>query len=583
MEIRYMIVKEYLESLTEKEQLNKIFPILLESKGFQIITKPTENLGLKEYGKDIIAIGIDEDGVKKRFYFELKGGADKDITEERFNAPDGIASSLNDATYVPFVSQYPRYNELPLKIVIVHNGIAKGNVTTVMNNMFVQLSRLNSDVSYDRWDISALTKIFTESLFNAYLLTNAENVRLFNKTLINLDTDDSVSRDFQELISNLLDNFQIRGFSLKKNRNNSMVFESLKLVSFIIFSESGRYNNLNIAKKYILALLIKLWYWILITKQEENRFVKEYFNQLYQFYFNEVLQSYFERTLPLALKKHGMYFEKGGMYEEIGYNYRTFEFFEFYIVMIKYWLTSNTTAASIESARSILVDLIRANRVIMKPLIDYHSNIVIEIINLLLILGDKVSAKNYLRGVLHSIRSQKKKYNILPDANNNIENVIKIRISGEKSVFYSDSTSPLLAMLFIYIGILDLEKEFNIMRNFVKEANIDVAYFVPHHGINSTTAHLIEDREKDFEELLFSKGFFNEGYQTELLLDDPLQLRINGEEINFTQFKEYLLTTKRDFEYDYRTQNAGFPLMREFAHIYFQTPLFPDSWNAHLG
>ena len=584
MEIRNLIVKEYLESLTEKDELNKIFPILLEAQGFEILTKPTENLGLKEYGKDIVAIGVDsEDGEKKRFYFELKGGNDRDITEEKFNASDGIASSLLDAAYVPYVSQYPKYDTLPLKIIIVHNGTAKGNVSQLMNNMFVRLSISTSNTTFDRWDISRLTKIFTENLFNAYLLTDDINVKLFNKTLINLDADEHVSNDFVKLLENLLALFQFDGKKFRKNRNNQMMFETFKLISFIVFTESKRYNNLNIAKKYLLCLLIKVWHWTLKNKLEKNKLVFKYFQQLYQFYFDDVLLDYFEKTLPIALKKDGLYYENGGMYEEIGYNLRSFDFLEFYVIYIKYWLKTNHTKTDKDSARLMLEDIIEQNRVCMKPLLDYHSNVIVSVINLFLDFGDHNSAKEYLKSVIYTIRKRKRDNNFLPDANNSIENVIKFKMTGTKPIFYSDSTSPLLATIFIYIAILDLEKEYKELREFVLEKQIDLGYFVPHFGINSISKHLIEDVENDFEEQLFAKPFFNEGYQRDISLKkiDYKNFNTNAD-LSFDEFKKYVLNSKNEFEYSYRTDNAGFPLMKDLVHVFFLTPYFPDAWRAQI-
>lgn len=584
MEIRNLIVKEYLESLTEKDELNKIFPILLEAQGFEILTKPTENLGLKEYGKDIVAIGIDsEDGTKKRFYFELKGGEDRNVTEKKFYGKDGIQDSLSQATYNPFLSAYPQFDKLPLKVVIVHNGTIEGKIQSTLEGMFLILEKSLTETSFERWDISRLTKMFTENLFNAYLLTDDVNVRLFNKTLINLDADENVSSDFVKLLENLLSLFQFNNEKLRNNRNNQMMFETFKLISFIIFTESKRYNNLNIAKKYLLCLLIKVWHWTLKNKLEKSKFVFKYFEQLYQFYFDEVLQDYFEKTLPIALKKDGLYYENGGMYEEIGYNLRSFDFVEFYVIFIKYWLSSHNNKIDKEGARLMLIEVIEQNRVCMKPLLDYHSNIIISVINLFLELGDKYTAKEYLKSVIYNIRKRKIDNNFLPDANNHVENVIKFKMSGTKPIFYSDSTSPLLATIFIYLAILDLEKEYKKLREFVLEKQIDLGYFVPHFGINSISNHLIEDVENDFEEQLFSKPFFNEGYQRDLSLKkiDYENFNTNAD-LNFDDFKKYVLGSKDEFEYSYRTDNAGFSLMKDLVHVFFLTPYFPDTWRGQI-
>ncbi len=61
-----IIVKEYLESLKEDNELDYLFPILLNLMGFRIITTAKESKGQPQYGKDIIAVGDDDDGVKKK-------------------------------------------------------------------------------------------------------------------------------------------------------------------------------------------------------------------------------------------------------------------------------------------------------------------------------------------------------------------------------------------------------------------------------------------------------------------------------------------------------------------------------------
>lgn len=66
-----LIVREYLESLKEDSELDYLFPILLNLMGFRIVSTPKDSKGQPQYGKDVIAVGRDSDGVKKRFYFEL--------------------------------------------------------------------------------------------------------------------------------------------------------------------------------------------------------------------------------------------------------------------------------------------------------------------------------------------------------------------------------------------------------------------------------------------------------------------------------------------------------------------------------
>mgnify|MGYP003464851808 FL=1 len=128
--MKQRIVRDYLESLKEDSELDYIFPMLLESMNFRIVTTPRCSKGQPQYGKDVVAIGKDEDGVIHRWYFELKGNADKDIDDNTFNKRDGIRESILAAKDVPYEdSSIPKFNCLPSKIVVVHNGILKVDST----------------------------------------------------------------------------------------------------------------------------------------------------------------------------------------------------------------------------------------------------------------------------------------------------------------------------------------------------------------------------------------------------------------------------------------------------------------------
>lgn len=570
MEIKNIVVKQYLESLTEKNELNYIFSILLEAMGFSILSKPTEYIGIQEYGKDIVAVGIDEDRIKKRFYFELKGGTDRNITEENFYGKDGIQDSLIQASYNNFVSAFPKFENLPLKIVIVHNGVIKGNVQSTLENFFVTTSKSLNNVSFDRWDISRLTKLFAEKLFGAYLLTDFHNTRLFNRVLVNLNASNEISRDFIELID-LLFKKEVWKKSKKLPRKWQLLFESIKLIAFVIYTESKEYKNFEITKRYLTHLLLKYWHWILKNKLEEDKVVLEYFNEFVIFYF-KALKEYFSRTIPIALLKDGLYCETSGRYEQIGYPKRTFEYLEYYTVVQRaVHLYPNNP--NINAAQQQLVKIIIANNVSYRPILDIHSIPVINILNLLIDFGKVQDAKNYLALVLQQIRYAKEKFDFLPDANNSIENVIKLTVTGTKPVYYSDSTSPLLAALMEYVALFDMEEEFNVMGAFLMKHDIDLGLFVPHHGINSKSLHLIKDNENDLEEQLFSKSF-RDGYQSELRMTT-----IFTEDLDFVSFKEKLLKRKDEFQYEYRTDKAGYFFLRDLAHIYYNTPFFPDKWR----
>ena len=572
MNIKPLIVKSYLESLTEENELNRIFPILLISMGFDVLSKPTENKGLTEYGKDIVAVGKDEDGIKKRFYFELKGGKDRDVTKDTFYKEYGIMQSLTASNYVNFSSSYKGFNKLPKKIILVHNGVLNGKIREEYEAFILKIFPEDGDTEYERWGIEKLTTLFTDSLFGAYLLTDQDTTKIFNKVLINLNASNHISEDFNYLLNHLFQKNEWNETKYSLSRKWVLFFQTLKLIAFIIYTEAKDYNNLDIAKRYITHLLIKYWHWILKNKLENNSKIISYFNEVLHFYLS-VLSEYFQRTLTIAKIQNGLSSEKSGRYEQIGYTKRTFEYLEFLTLILNVDLLNPNSDK--ETIKKILTSVINANSVSFRPLVDINSIPIIDILNLYIFLDDKQSAVNYLKGVLSYIINGKTKYGRMPDANNSYENIIRFTITGEKPVYYSDSTSPLLAVLLEYTVILNLEEEYVNVKRFVIENKIDLGIFTPHHGINSTSKHLIENIEEDLEEQLFSNPALNDGYQRNI------RLSVNFEkEMTFEEFKQEYQRRTDEFSYEYRTDKAGYSYLRNLAHIYFQIPYFPDKWRT---
>ena len=87
----------------------------------------------------------------------------------------------------------------------------------------------------------------------------------------------------------------------------------------------------------------------------------------------------------------------------------------------------------------------------------------------------------------------------------------------------------------------------------------------------------IENVDDDLEEQLFSNDRFNDGYQHDISLTKDFK-----DKLSFEDFKKDLEKRKDEFQYEYRTDEAGFPFLKDLAHIYFQTPYFPDKWRSDI-
>ncbi|MNJ85766.1 hypothetical protein D3C87_32450 [compost metagenome] len=585
MDIKAIITREYLETLKEDGELDALIPVFLESIGFRILSNPKISKGFVQYGKDIAAVGKDPgDGIVKRFYFEVKGGNDRDITTKTFNKTDGILESLREAKFRPFSSSDPKFEKLPLKIVLVHNGEIHANVKETFDGFIKQEFPINGDVAFEVWSISELTQLFSEHLFGAYLLTDRESTKLFNRTLINLNMGDDVQSDFRKLIERMLFEGEIweDKFAKKVPRRWMLLFESLKLVSYVIYTESkNEYNNLEIAKRYLSYIVLRFWYWVLKNNLERNKTIIKYFSQVLSLYLSSVAEL-FGRTVSFTKLRDGIYSEIGGRYEEIGYTIRTFDYIFHFCLLLNVDKRSQKEEFNAEEMADILNSMIVNNNVSHRPLLDIHSVTISSIINFFIEANKPDYAKRYIKEVFAYIKYRKESRDVLPDANNSVKNIIRLAVKSEKSVFYSDSTSPLLNMLFEYVAVLNMEELYYEMREFVEKYDVDLALFVPHHGINSVSLELIEDKENDLEEQLFSKSV-HDGYQSDLKLKIvDYDIATMYKELNFSDFKKKMQNRKKEFDYEYRTDKAGFPFLRDLAHHYFMTPYFPDKWRSLL-
>ena len=564
--MKEIIVREYLESLKEDKELDLIFPMLLEVLGFHIVTTPKEYKGHKQYGKDIIAYGKDpNDGINKRFYFELKGGGDRNIDSKVYSKDDGIRMSIIEAKDRDFSNDsIEGFNDLPVKIVVVHNGIIKPDISETFNGFIRREFPKGGDLEFTRWDISKLTHLFSENLFNEYLLTNEENIKLFKRMLVFMDVPENSLRDFYILTENIIS--KTNKGSLKNNYfpiHLVRFFETLKLIGLIAHQYSKEANNLEISKKCVSHLALKAWYWILSNKLESDKRILSKFNEILNLHKN-VLSEYFEKMLPVAESPYGLFSENGGRYEQIGFPMRCMEFLKYLI----YWFSIlNEEELSIKKKKEILSNVIKSNDGTYRPLLDNHSVPIIMIILFYIENGYISEAKEYLNNVFEQIIINKNMIGIMPDGKNNPESLIRLIVRREKSIYYEDSASMLLGMLFEVLAVLKMKDEYSNYKEHFK--NIQLSTYIPYS--DELLKKYLPEYTRSHEETLFIKEFYEEGYQSEIKLNE-----------SFDEFCEKT-KNKKEYSISYRSQTANYGNLTKLAHLYYSTPIFPNVWRLLLN
>lgn len=557
-----IIVQEYLGSLKEDKELDYLFPILLTSMGFKIVQTAKESKGQAQYGKDIIAIGKDAYGVKHRWYFELKGYSDRNINDKNYFGQDGIRESIIAAKDTVFNdSSILDFNKLPIKIVLVHNGVIKANLRVTLDGM---VKREFPDGEFERWDIYHLTNLFSDYLFSEYLLSDDESLRLLKKTLAFLDTPDYDYNDFKKLVNLQFDKVaEVRGRSFTK------LFATLNLLESIVFHYSTVGNNLTVAKECSKYLVLKTWKWIL-SKKVENKFaIKKEFDKLLSTQLR-IFSAYFSKTFHIVTIQDGLYAENGAFFEKIGYPLRCFSYLDdmIYYSRLREHFGKSKNNKEVEKKirhkfKDLMMNAISKNSGFYRPLLDNHS---IPIVQLFVYFADESSRReedveflvDYISKVLNNIAIMKVKSGFLPEFSNNYENLIETMALGKKTEEYNDESSMLVAVLLELVVIFKNKDLYNEIREYISK---EISLQVPTIDFNSY----------DVEVLLFERNLHNE-YHIEMLEEN------DG---SFEEFSKIchgieVITPK------YRTDYVGVSFIRYLAHSYYKNELLPEEWRIYF-
>ena len=561
-----IIIREYLESLKEDQELDAIFPLLLMAKGFRLLATPVQAKGQSQYGKDVVAIGKEGETVF-RYYFELKAGTDRHVDQQTFFKNDGIEMSLKEAKYTSFKDAgVASFASLPVKYVLVHSGEIKENFRQTFEGF---ISELFPEGNFERWDINWLTEQFDLFLFNEYLIPNQADSRLFRRVLLLIDTPDYNLLDFKRLVINLLDRMP----KPNQKRQFKSAWATLVLLGQVVWHKCRQNNNLYPAIDALTFLLLSTWAWVLRNKLETKAQINREFRQLVIMHF-EFLREYFQKTAKIALLPEGLFSEGGGPFEAIGYPLRSFE----YLGLLIYYFEASHHYPNFDEKvvksrkahlehwhKSYLTKLIKANTACHRPVLDAHSIPILATV-LYLIKSEEFTSEdgkflaNFLLKNLESIVIIKKISDRFPSLSLRLDPLVEFVATSNRPFNYFDSSSLLLPILLESVAYLNIEPVWGMIQPLLKEYDIDMQTAYP----------LVE--ECDIEQLLFEQHL-DEEFFVETGLEFPLTI------------EEYIENTKMKNEQPiaYRTDLAGFSYLRTLAHLYYQSEFFPADWRATMS
>lgn len=545
------VIREYLESLKEDDELDYIFPILLESMGFQIVSTPKNSKGQSQYGKDVVAIGKDEKGRKCKWYFELKGNAAKDITDHTFNCQDGVRESILAARDVEFPdSSIPGFNSLPEIIVFVHNGILKENTKQQFEGL---IKREFPNNNFERWGIDKLTDLFSQHLFDECLYRDEESYHLVKRILVMYDAPGWDVSEFEKLVDIQLSYCPI---NRSQPRLLCKCFSSINLMLAILLKEGQRINNFLPAKRASDIAVLKVWAWILKNNKTSNQKILSLFGKLVYLHLH-IYAEYLDKLIPLATQYKGLYMVNGLQSENVLYPLRCFDFISdivYYHLAYREYLPYEKRPKFDQSGIELVLRIINCNSGFDIPLLDTHSIPILLVIKYVLTIQQPTEKLHTTIGewiirMVVNVLIRKQDSNMFPELYGSRRELAKSIFV--KSPNYCDESSLLLTILAELLHWINADELYKKLYELVikEDTNLQVSYPI---------------ELPDFEILLFSKRLYNEmAVETSISLPKELKELPQYLKKNYTPIK-------------LKTDGTPYHFLKYLAHIHYQTDWFPD-------
>lgn len=469
-----LVIREYLSMLKESEELDSLLNDLLLSIGLIPLDKP--QIGARQYGVDIKAIGKLKDDLKKTIYlFVIKQG---DIKRDIWDSgPQAVRQSLNEINDFYLDSMLEEhYKDYPIKIILCTNGEMD---QTVQTNWTGYIKKNSSErISYDFWGGNTLSQLINDNLLNEYLFPE-EMQKYIRKALAFLDIKDYDYRDIFDLIESIVEKIDITN---TKNLNKSM--RMLNLIVNMIHSWGCENGNTFPGYVSINRALIRLWEKFecedifnkppQTTKSKLIEFMEllKTQNRIYIDYLNNITPHC--NTLhgfSLVSRNHVQYsnvvYEQISRVSTIAYHFMTLSLGKDKIFFKEY-----------THAVNLLMAIICNNPSSEIPVTDDQIDPISMAIIVLSQSDRKKDASQWLSNIVSALKFNYDFNNVFPLLYTDDEKLIDLHYFEEK---YEPKTSLMIFQLFMWMSMLDMKDEYEQFREYVNNnlSELNLQYWYP--------------------------------------------------------------------------------------------------------
>lgn len=452
-----LILKDYLRTLKEKDELDLLIGDLLLLAGYETHNKP--KTGERQYGVDIIA--TKENQV---YLFVIK---QQDITRSVWDSgPDSVRQSLNDIFDVYINMMMPETLRcMPINIIVSSNGALtdavrpnwSGYVNTHMNYN-------GNSYEFDFWDIDKLVNLVYQLMFNENMFPE-EMKGILRKVLYFIDEDDFNNIYYEKIIDNYIN--QLISDS-NKDKKFVKYANSFNLCIHLIIEWSFNSKKYKLGIRILEYTIIK--YWLFLKKSNKFESIKHvtYLNTFVELY-EKTNDNYFAEMQKIASFKNGIPFynsiERRILLYEIIALLSSYGTFLIYKAIGS--LNNKKVKEKIQNVCNVIIQIVNNNDDFAYPVFDNNIVEISILFSFLMKLDRTEDVKNLLHYLIFGMKVNFYRNHKQPAPTDNYSEAVYIDINGELTRY---EVSILFGELIDWTCIVKDEQLYEGLLEFLRES-----------------------------------------------------------------------------------------------------------------
>ena len=295
-----LIVKEFLSQLKESGELDRLLPDLLSR--MKIIPISRAQVGVRQNGVDVAAVGKDGEGVKTLFLFVLKvGDLGRRDWDSGVNSVRQTLNQVKDSYLRSFVR--PEHKDLPIKIVVCSTGDLKQDVTQDFNG-YVD-DNTTDRVHYEFWSGDHLADLVDTHLLDEYAIDPSQRGDL-RRAIALIGSRDYDLRHAYKILQVLLQEHDASVPATAARRKRFVrQLKTTALVLEIVFRWANEEGNLLNAFKVGERCCLWAWEFIRVRDLLSYRPAGSAYVDIYRIH-ERISRAYFDKLRPHFLARDGV-------------------------------------------------------------------------------------------------------------------------------------------------------------------------------------------------------------------------------------------------------------------------------------